>query len=62
MPHKCIQKVSEEGLLESTYTKTGKELTTSAFISAYVTQKAQSLEVLGEGKGAVIFSIYSKET
>ena len=44
-------------LLASTYTKTGRVLTTAAtaaFISAYITQKAQGLEVLGEGKGAVI--------
>ena len=49
MPHKCIQ-VSEDGLLGSTYTKRGKVLTTAAFISAYVTQKAQGLGG-GEGSG-----------
>ena len=53
MPHKCIQ-VSEEDFLGSTYTKTGKVLPIAAFISAYITQKAQGLEVLGEWKGAVI--------
>ena len=50
MPHKCIQ-VSFLGSMD---TKTGKVLTTAAFISAYITQKAQGLEVLGERKGAVI--------
>ena len=55
MLHKSIQ-VSEEGVLVTAYTKTGKLFTTAAaaFISAYITQKAQGLEVLGEGKGAVI--------
>ena len=52
--HTNVSKVSEEGFLGSMYTKTGKVLTTAAFISAYITQKAQGLEVLGEGKGAVI--------
>ena len=47
-------KVSEESFPDSTYIKTGKVLTTAAFISAYITQKAQGLEVWGEGKGAVI--------
>ena len=31
-----------------------RSVNTAAFISAYITQKAQGLEVLGEGKGAVI--------
>ena len=51
--HKCIQ-VSKEGFLSLTYTETGKVLTTAAFISAYITQKAQGLEVFLGGKGAVI--------